>query len=201
VAKECISSFVKGKFTQQLKGTLLLNATTADNQAAAASASALQKQAISALSPNRQGSVTTAIIGALSTPTWAASSTGVSQVLTTAQAKLNSIAQNILGTQATKLFATPGAPTSSGQPVGSVNDIITAPGRLSVNTPGFNPAADQQSQAGVVDTVSNGTTQVVAASDDSGDAITKEYLNAANNNPRQLDSPESTPSDLGDFYG
>ena len=200
VAKECISSFVKGKFTQQLKGTLLLNATTADNQAAAASASALQKQAISALSPNRQGSVTTAIIGALSTPTWAPSSTGVSQVLTTAQAKLNSIAQNVLGTQATKLFATPGAPTSSGQPIGSVNDIITAPGRLSVNTPGFNPAADQQSRAGVVDTVSNGTTQVVAASDDSGDAITKEYLNAANNT-QQLDSPVSTPSDLGDFYG
>ena len=200
VAKECISSFVKGKFTQQLKGTLLLNATTADNQAAAASASALQKQAISALSPNRQGSVTTAIIGALSTPTWAPSSTGVSQVLTTAQAKLNSIAQNVLGTQATKLFATPGAPTSSGQPIGSVNDIITAPGRLSVNTPGFNPAADQQSRAGVVDTVSNGTTQAVAASDDSGDAITKEYLNAANNT-QQLDSPVSTPSDLGDFYG
>jgi hypothetical protein len=60
---------------------------------------------------------------------------------------------------------------------------------------------DQQSQAGVVDTVSNGTTQVVAASDDSGDAITQEYLNAANNTPQQLDSPESTPSDLGDFFG
>ena len=225
VAKECISSFVKGKFTQQLKGSLLLNATTADNQAAAASAAALQKQAISALSPNRQGSVTTAIIGALSTPTWAASSTGVSQVLTTAQAKLNSIAQNILGTQATKLFATPGAPTSSGQPIGSVNGIITAPGRLgnTVVDPYDGLTTEQRTALGnadptdpiirsrlglpqierapVVDTVSNGTTQVVAASDDSGDAITQEYLNAANNTPRQLDSPESTPSDLGDFYG
>jgi hypothetical protein len=88
--------------------------------------------------------------------------------------------------------------------VGLVNSLFTPPARITslVNTPGFNPNGDQQSKAGVVDTVSNGTTQVVAASDDAGDAVTKEYLAAANNNtPQPLDSPVSTPTDLGDFYG
>jgi hypothetical protein len=204
VAKECISSFVKGKFTQQLKGTLLLNATTADNQAAAASAAALQKQAISALSPNRQGSVTTAIIGALSTPSWATSLTGVPQVLATAG--VNLFAQNVLGTQSTRPFAVPGAPTSSGLSIATINNAFTSPSRLT-NLVNFNSAAeaveDQLNQTGVVDTVSNGTTQVMAGTDDSGDSsITQEYLNAANNNAtQQLDLPESTPTDLGDFFG
>jgi len=203
VAKECISSFSKGKFTQQLKGSMLLNATTADNQAAASAASLLQKQAISALSLNRQGSSVTAALGALSTTAWATSITGVTQALTTAG--VNFVAQNVLGGQSTKSSAIPGLPTSSGQAIGTaINNVFAPPARLtgSVNTPGFNPNGNQQSQAGVVDTVSNGTTQVVAASDDAGDAITKEYLAAANNNaPNLLDSPVSTPTDLGDFYG
>jgi hypothetical protein len=92
--------------------------------------------------------------------------------------------------------------TPVAQAIGAINNIFTPPGRLSVNTPGFNPAGDQQSQAGVVDTVSNGTTQVVAASDDAGDAITREYLTATNNDATEtLDSPLSTPTDLGEFYG
>ena len=206
IAKECISSFNKGKFTQQLKGTLLLNATTADNQAAASAATLLQQQAIAALSPNRQGSAATAIIGALSTPQWAASSTALPQALTNGgQALINSgvnfIAQNILGGQSTKPAAVPGVPTSSNQAVGLVNSLFTPPARItsSVNTPGFNPNGNQQNDKPVVDAVS---TQTVAASDDAGDAITKEYLAAANNTTtKALDQPVSTPTDLGDFYG
>ena len=206
IAKECISSFNKGKFTQQLKGTLLLNATTADNQAAASAATLLQQQAIAALSPNRQGSAATAIIGALSTPLWAASSTALPQALTNGgQALINSgvnfIAQNILGGQSTKAAAVPGVPTSSNQAVGLVNSLFTPPARVTslVNTPGFNPNGNQQNDKPVVDAVS---TQTVAESDDAGDAITKEYLAAANNNTtKALDQPVSTPTDLGDFYG
>lgn len=199
VAKECISSFVKGKFTQQLKGSLLLNATTADNQAAAASTASLQQQAIAALSPNRQGTTTPSIIGALSTPGWA-----TSIAVTAAQVGATQVAQNILGTQSTRSFNVPGAPTSSGLPIGTVNNgLFTPPARLTdlINTPGFNPAADQQSLAGVVDTVSNGTTQVMAGSDDAGDSVfTQEFL-TTNNDTQQLDSQTSTPADLGDFFG
>jgi len=204
VAKECISLFSKGKFTQTLKGSLLLNATTADNQAAAANNATLQQQAIALLSPNRQGTALTSVIGALSTPGWATSITGVGQAITTAQAAAATLVQTVLGTQSTRPAAIPGVPTSSGQIIGAVNNIFTPPGRLTnlINTPGFNPAANQQTQAGVVDIISNGTTQVVAASDDAGDAITKEYLAAANNNATQdLDLPVSTPTDLGEFFG
>jgi hypothetical protein len=125
-------------------------------------------------------------------------------VLTTAG--LNLFSQNVLGTQSTRPFAVPGAPTSSGLSIATLNNVFTPPARLT-NLVNFNSAAeaaeDQLNQPGVVDTVSNGTTQVMAGTDDSGDsAITQEYLNAANNNAtQQLDLPESTPTDLGDFFG
>ena len=202
IAKECISSFSKGKFTQQLKGSLLLNATTADKQAAAAETSFLQKQAVAALSFGRQGTTITNIVGALSTPGWASSLTGVAQTL--ASSTIASAAQNVLGTQNTRPFSIPGLPTSSGLPIGTVNDLFRPPARLTglINTPGFNPAGDQQSQAGVLDTISNGTTQVMASTDDSGEAFSREYLTAANNNtPEALDTPVSIPTDLGDFFG
>lgn len=200
VAKECISSFNKGKFTQQLKGSMLLNATTADNQAAASATALLQKQAISALSPNRQGSAVTATIGAFSTPAWATSATALPQAVTNAGASF--IAQNILGGQSTKPASLPGAPTSSNQTVGLIGSLFKPPARITslANTPGFNPnITDQQNDTPVVSAVS---TQTVAASDDAGDAITKEYLAAANNNtPQALDQAVSSPTDLGEFFG
>jgi hypothetical protein len=85
--------------------------------------------------------------------------------------------------------------------IGAINNIFAPPGRLnsnSVATPGFNPAADQQTQAGVVDTVSNGATQIVAASDDSGTSVAAVTNDTTT---RQLDQPTSTPADLSDFYG
>ena len=138
-----------------------------------------------------------------STPGWATSTTGVGQSITTAQAAAAVAVQTVLGTQSTRTAAIPGAPTSSGQIIGAVNNVFNPPGRLTnlINTPGFNPAADQQTQAGVVDLISNGTTQVVAASDDAGDAITKEYLAANNNATQELDLPESAPTNLGEFFG
>lgn len=205
VAKECISLFSKGKFTQTLKGSLLLNATTADNQAAASEAALLQQQAIALLSPNRQSTALTSIVGALSSPAWASSVTGFPQSITAAQASVARAGQNVLGTIATKIAGTPGLPTSSGLPVSVASSIFSPPARLDpnlVNTPGFNPLGNQQSQTPVVDTVSNGTTQVMAGSDDAGDAATKQYLaNANQNTPQALDTPVSTPTDLGDFYG
>jgi hypothetical protein len=200
MATQCTSEFVKGKFTQVLKGALLTympDQTFKENQQ---SAIATAQAAVNALSFNRQTSINlTNIAGSLSTPAFSPlASSSFGQLATRAtQIGLNVLGQNVLGTIATKAASIPGLPTSSGQVVGAINNIFTPPGRLpSVNTPGFNPTA------GVVDSVSNGTTQVVAASDDSGEAITKEYLNAANNNTtQQLDLPESTPADLGDFYG
>ena len=170
IAKECISSFNKGKFTQQLKGSLMLQATTADNQAAAAATTLLRQQAIAALSPNRQGSVATAVVGALSTTAWAPA---VSATQTLTNAGANFVAQNILGGQATRPAAVPGAPTSSSQAVGLVGSLFKPPAQITqlVNTPGFNPATNQQNDTPVPDTVSS-STQTVAGSDDAGTGAT-----------------------------
>ena len=201
LANNCTSEFVKGKFTQVLKGSLLTympDQTFKQNQQFDA---AVAQAAINALSPNRQGSITlTNLAGSLSTPAFSpvARSLGLQQV--------NVAVNNILGAQSTRPAAIPGLPTSSGLPIGAINNIFAPPSRLDpnlVNTPGFNPLGNQQSQPGVVDTVSNGTTQVMAGSDDAGDAkASQDYLAAANSNtPQALDQPVSTPTDLGDFYG
>jgi hypothetical protein len=194
LANNCTSEFVKGKFTQVLKGSLLTympDQTFKENQQ---SAIATAQAAVNALSSNRQTSINlTNIVGTFSTPAFlpAAKSLGLQQI--------NAAVNNILGTQSGRPSAIPGLPTSSGQVVGAINNIFAPPGRLnSVATPGFNPAADQQTQAGVVDTVSNGTTQIVAASDDAGASTTAVAGNAPE---RQLDEPTSTPADLNDFYG
>jgi hypothetical protein len=184
IAKECISSFTKGKFTQQLKGSLLLQATTADNQAAAAATTLIQQQAIAALSPNRQGSVATAVVGALSTTAWApAAITSTTQTL--ANAGANFVAQNILGGQSTRPAAVPGAPTSSSQAVGLTGSLFTPPARITqlVNTPGFNPAVDQQNDQPIPDTVSS-VTQTVAGTDDAGTGATDSQSNP--NSPQFL---------------
>jgi hypothetical protein len=195
LANNCTSEFVKGKFTQVLKGSLMTympDQTFKENQQSAA---ALAQTAINGLSLNRQSlSNLTNFAGSISSPAFqpGVASLGLSTVATA------SGNQNVLGAIATKIASVPGAPTSSGQAIGGANDIFSPPGRLpSVNTPGFNPAADQQSQAGVVDSVSNG--QVVAASDDAGSQGST--ITANNNTTQQLDEPQSAPADLGDFYG
>ena len=196
LANNCTSEFVKGKFTQVLKGSLLTympDQTFKENQQTATFAA---QAAVNALSPNRQTSNNlTNIVGTLSTPAFlpAAQSLGLQQI--------NTAVNDILGTQSGRPSAIPGLPTSSGQVVGAITNIFAPPGRLnsSIATPGFNPAADQQTEAGVVDTVSNGTTQIVAASDDAASRIDVGLLRQAQN--QRLDEPTSTPSDLNDFFG
>jgi len=197
VAKECVSSFVKGKFTQTLKGSLLLNATTADNAAAVVARRALTTSAISALSTNRQsGSVINSTLSSLSTLAWPSSASSLVQQLT--NAGINFLAENVTRTITTRPQPDPRVPTSGGTVVG-VDGEFTAPGRLnnagtipSLATPGFNPTGDQQIQPGVVDLVSNGTTQVVAGNDDSGYATANQtQLFAGNNTVVTLDSPDS----------
>lgn len=217
LANNCTSEFVKGKFTQVLKGSLLTyipDQTFKENQQ---SATAQAQAAVNALSLNRQGLTNlTNLAGSLSTPAFLpiAKSLGLQQV--------NVAVNNILGPQSGRPSAIPGLPTSSGQIVAAVNGLLTPPGRLnsnSVATPGINPVGSvivdgsgnpitngsgtaivsgAQVQPGVVDTVSNGTTQVVAAPDDAGGSTAV----ATNNTPvRQLDEPASTPADLSNFYG
>jgi hypothetical protein len=194
LANNCTSEFVKGKFTQVLKGSLLTympDQTFKENQQ---SATVVAQAAVNALSPNRQRSNNlTNIVGTLSTPAFlpAAQSLGLQQI--------NTAVNDILGTQSGRPSAIPGLPTSSGQVVGAITNIFAPPGRLnSIATPGFNPAADQQTEAGVVNTVSNGTTQIVAASDDAG-ASTPAVV--SNTLQQRLDEPTSTPADLSDFIG
>ena len=194
LANNCTSEFVKGKFTQVLKGSLLTympDQTFKENQQ---SATVVAQAAVNALSPNRQRSNNlTNIVGTLSTPAFlpAAQSLGLQQI--------NTAVNDILGTQSGRPSAIPGLPTSSGQVVGAITNIFAPPGRLnSIATPGFNPAADQQTEAGVVNTVSNGTTQIVAVSDDAG-ASTPAVV--SNTLQQRLDEPTSTPADLSDFIG
>ena len=197
LANNCTSEFVKGKFTQVLKGSLLTympDQTFKENQQTATFAA---QAAVNALSPNRQTSNNlTNIVGTLSTPAFlpAAQSLGLQQI--------NRAVNDILGTQSGRPAAIPGLPTSSGQVVGATTNIFAPPGRLnsSIATPGFNPAADQHTEAGVVNTVSNGTTQIVAASDDAVSRLVGVgRLRQAQN--QRLDEPTSTPSDLNDFFG
>ena len=178
IAQECISSFNKGKFTQQLKGSLVLSLTTADNQTAAAQQKALQTAAISALSPNRQGSV----VAAASAVPWDLSASALlqAQPLT----GLSTLGQNALGGQATRLLSLVAGPaTSLGQAVGSTaSGLFGSPPTLPqavVNAPAVVPDAGgftdslgiwhpgQTSSPPEVDSVSTGAVQMAAASDDS----------------------------------
>jgi hypothetical protein len=227
LANNCTSEFVKGKFTQVLKGSLLTylpDQTFKQNQQGTA---AVAQAAINSLSRNRQASTAlTNIAGSLSTPAFLPATSALGLATRVTQVGLNAAGQSILGTIATKVASIPGAPTSSGQVIGAINRLFTPPGRLnsntnSVGTPGFNPAGSvlvdgngnpvtdsagnaittgSQTQPGVVDTVSNGTTQVVAASDDAGTAANTNTM-ANNTTKQQLDEPQSTPADLNDFYG
>jgi len=210
LAKEVVSTFSKGRFTQLLKGSLLLKQSTADNRAAAQATQILQQQAVAAMSQTRQYAGSS-IAGSISTPGYQLPSVS-----------LNTFGQgvnvpgilntNILGRQPTRPFAVPGAPTSSGLPIGLASNQLTsllpAPLRLGGASQSFSQIitdsvdGTQRTVRGVVDQVSNGTTQVVAGSDDAGVELTQAYLNSTVNEQTQyLDVAPTTPTDLGDFFG
>ena len=174
LANNCTSEFVKGKFTQVLKGSLLTympDQTFKQNQQLDA---ATAQAAIKALSPNRQTSINlTNLAGSLSTPAFLPTSTSLGLSTRVTQIGLNAAGQSVLGTIATKVASIPGVPTSSSQTVGLVGSLFTPPARITqlVNTPGFNPATNQQNDTPVPDTVSS-STQTVAGSDDAGTGAT-----------------------------
>jgi hypothetical protein len=207
LAKTVHSQFVKGRFTQTLSGVLCLKESTEDNRAALQAQQALQQQAIIAMSSNRQFATATALAGSISTP-----------VYTSPALNLNTFGQgvsvpgilntNVLGSQATRPFQIPGVPTSLGLPVGTVNNLLPSPLRLSGASQTFTQtvtdaeSGTQRTVRGVVDQVSNGTTQVMSGSDDAGDELTREVANAPVSEQTQyLDVEPATPNDLGEFFG
>jgi hypothetical protein len=155
VAKECYSTFAKGKFTQELKGSMLIQQTTADNQAASAATEFLQQQAITAISSSRIGSSITAAVGGFAMPAWIPTTVNgaVNAVTNTA---VNFLAQNVLGGQSTRPSILPGLPTSSSQVIGLLNRTFAAPSKLNntVNTAG---------EAAVVDPYYGLTAEQIAA--------------------------------------
>ena len=192
LANNCTSEFVKGKFTQVLKGSLITylpDQTFKQNQQADA---VLAQTAINSLSANRQPAINlTNLAGTLSTPAFlpATSALGLQQI----NVPINNI---ISGVQSTRPTPVPSIPTSSGQPVASVatengpkpiSEIPYAPGTNVATI----SATGTQTSAGVPDTVSNNsTTQVMAGSDDSG-ATTSQIASTSSNNTAspQLDTP------------
>ena len=227
LATSCSSEFVKGKFTQVLKGSLITYMPDQSFKQNQQTDAATAQAAINALSPNRQGVINlTNLAGSISTPAFlpVAKSLGLQQI--------NTAVNNILGTQSVRPSAIPGLPTSSNQVVGLVNRVFAAPlklnntvdtaGQSTVTDPYYGLTAEQRAALGnadptdpiirrrlglpqiseierppVVDTVSNGT-QIVAASDDAGSAVATVTNDTTT---RQPDEPSSTPADLSDFYG
>ena len=143
IAKECYSTFAKGKFTQELKGSLLLDKTTADNQAAAAATDFLQQQAVTAISSSRIGSSATAAVGGFAMPAWIPTTVN-GAVGAVTNAAVNFVTQNVLGGQSTRPSILPGLPTSSNQVVGLLNRVFTAPSKLNntVNAAGETAVVD-----------------------------------------------------------
>lgn len=173
ITKEVISYFNKGRFTQTLKGALLMKQTTADNQAARALALNQQQQAVSLMSSTRQLSGTL-LAGSLSTPGYL--STSVNNYFGALSPVANSPVNGYsLGSSPTRPVAIPSAPTSTGISVGLVNSSLVLPTKI---VPGINSAITTTADGilsigesrinGVVDDVSTGATQLMAASDDSG---------------------------------
>jgi len=219
IATEVTSSFSKGRFTQQLKGSLLMKQTTADNQAALTTQFNQRQQAVASLSNNRQGT-SGALVGSLSTPAFTPSSyltsalglgPGVNRA-NQGQNLLASYTNNLLGGTTARPFAVPTAPTSSGQAVGLVNSVLQAPGRLIAGTTlALTTATDQvlssgeRNIRGVVDSVSTGATQLVAPSDDSGFGLAQSPLaEAPYVSPAESNLISEPPLDFNannDFFG
>ena len=142
IAKEVISTFAKGKFTQEIKGGLMLDLTTADNAAAAAATQFLQQQAITALSSSRSGSGSsfTAAVGGFAMSAWqpaavngainTVTNSAVNAVNAVTNSAVNYLTQNILGGQSTRPSAVPGLPTSNGQVIGPIPGLPTSNGQV-----------------------------------------------------------------------
>jgi hypothetical protein len=209
IATKVTSSFNRGKFTQQLTGSLLLKQTTADNQASLTTAFNQRQQAVSGMSNNRQ--INGALLASnLSTPAYG--STLLGQTPGVGITNQSVLGQNSLGGPATRPFAVPLPATSSGVAIGVVDNILRAPGRLIAST--VNTVTDttetlataaERNIRGVLDDVSTGATQLVAASDDSGsDLIRSPLFESAYVSPAEsnlISEPVIAFNENNDFFG
>jgi len=126
LAVSCTSEFVKGKFSQVLKGSLLNylpDQTFKQNQQ---STDALALAAVNSLSSNRQGSRNVSnLAGSLSTRSFQPAAL-IGQVTQT----IRNPVQTVLGLVNTRTAAVPGAPTSNGQSIGIGNNTLFSPSKL-----------------------------------------------------------------------
>ena len=229
IAKEVTSSFNRGKFTQLLSGSLLVDATASDNAAARQITLSNQLAAIAALAQGRGGSISAALAGSLSTPAFSLPLLQNFNGAALAQQGVNLIAQNILGGGSTRYASPPNAPTSSNLPVGLINGLFQPPRKLS--SIGNNPIINNTTQGGnffdrlFVDPNAPAYTgddpivrarlglppvdaapapQVIAGSDDSGDLYNEGFF-STNDYGQQNTFEEpiqlAGPSDLDDFLG
>jgi hypothetical protein len=187
IAHTVTSSFNRGKFTQQLVGALKLDLSTNDNTAARVARIGEQQQAIAGMSGTR--ALASSSVGLTLASTLGTTLNGVAatsyvppvipstfgQGLRVPTSLVNNVGTNVLGGQSTRPSSIPGLPTSFGLPIGALNN--TAPSRLPGAQTNFaqtiSDAVDgtQRTIRGVVDSVSNGVTQTVAGSDDSGTGL------------------------------
>jgi hypothetical protein len=187
---------------------LLLKQTTADNQASLTTAFNQRQQAVSGMSNNRQ--TNGALLASnLSTPAYGSTLLGQTPGVGVTNQNLG---QNFLGGSATRPFTAPLPATSSGLVVGVVDNILRAPGRLiagTVNTvtetANTLASAAERNIRGVLDDVSTGATQLVAASDDSGsDLVTSPLFESAYVSPAESDlitEPADVFNANNDFFG
>lgn len=213
----CTSEFVKGKFTQTLKGSLMTflpDQTFKEQQLATLGQ---QQLAINNLSPNRQNLSSGTLTNVLGSSNLG--SVSALPFLPAAQSLqtfgLNSIvssqpgSQRAFGAISTRPSSLPGVPTSFGLSIGTVAAAspLRLPGAVTNFSQTINDAASatQRTIRGVVDSVSNGTTQTVAGSDDSGlDLISSPIAETPYQSPETSDlitEPVAEFNADNDFFG
>jgi hypothetical protein len=219
-ATECVSDFNRGKFTQTLKGVLLTYLPDQTFKQQQRNLTGNQQTAVTNMNAGRlsgtlnPAAALTNIAASISTPAFAPIAQNLNLTAGIAASNnglslLSTLSNKVLGGQSTRPFQVPGLPTSSGLPVGLVNSVVSAPGKLIAGTTNTITnsvnqvlASGEKNILGVVDDVSTGSTQVMAGSDDAGDELTRAYLNTPISEQAQyLDVDTSAPTDLGEFFG
>jgi hypothetical protein len=155
-ATEVASDFDRGKFTQRLKGVLRVFDTPAQ-QASAQASTDQRNQTLINNSVQRGGTTSSVLLGpTVSTPAWAVNPQNPNGT----GSYLSAAGQKVLGSLPTRPVSIPGFPTSSGQPVGTVNTPTTDP------TTG-QPISANERVVGA-DATPDTNTQSVAPDDDAG---------------------------------
>ena len=162
IAHTVTSSFNRGKFTQQLVGSLKLDLSTNDNTAARVARIGEQQQAIAGMSGTRalaSSSVGSALSSTLGTTLTNVAATSyvppvISSTFGPGLRVPASLVNNVLGGQSTRPSSIPGLPTSFGLPIGAFNNTspLRLPGAQNTFAQTINDAVDgtQRTIRGVV---------------------------------------------------